>query len=113
MLDIETSTFSGISNFAPGYIDKENEPDLFIVVPDAPDYYMGDKKKSKDTSDPYIRYIDEETGTYYEEKEKVEVVDIKIIEWKNNCTFLIQLFSINSIININKSNVTLNLSYTS
>lgn len=25
VLDIETSTFSGINNFAPGYIDKENE----------------------------------------------------------------------------------------
>jgi formate C-acetyltransferase len=25
VLDIETSTFSGITNFNPGYIDKENE----------------------------------------------------------------------------------------
>jgi formate C-acetyltransferase len=25
VLDIETSTFSGINNFAPGYIDKELE----------------------------------------------------------------------------------------
>ena len=25
VLDIETSTFSGINNFKPGYIDKENE----------------------------------------------------------------------------------------
>lgn len=25
VLDIDTSTFSGINNFAPGYIDKENE----------------------------------------------------------------------------------------
>lgn len=25
VLDIEASTFSGITNFAPGYIDKENE----------------------------------------------------------------------------------------
>ena len=64
------------------YIDKENEPDLFIVVPDAPDYYMGDKEESKDSSAPYIRYIDEETGTYYEEKEKIDIVDIKIIDWK-------------------------------
>ena len=25
LLDVETSTFSGINNFKPGYIDKENE----------------------------------------------------------------------------------------
>jgi formate C-acetyltransferase len=25
VLDIESSTFSGINNFAPGYIDKDNE----------------------------------------------------------------------------------------
>lgn len=64
------------------YIDKEGEPNLFIVVPDAADYYMGDKEYTKDSSDPYIRYDDEETGTYYEEKDKIDVVDIKIIEWK-------------------------------
>ena len=64
------------------YIDEEEEPNLFIVVPDAPDYYMGDKEYSKDLSDPYIRYDDEETGIYYEEKEKIDVVDIEIIEWR-------------------------------
>jgi len=64
------------------YIDKEKEPNLYIEVPEAPDYYMGDKNESKEISDPYIRYIDEATGTNYEEKEKIEVVDIKIIEWK-------------------------------
>jgi formate C-acetyltransferase len=25
VLDIETKVFSGINNFAPGYIDKDNE----------------------------------------------------------------------------------------
>ena len=43
---------------------------------------MGDKEESKDISDPYIIYIDDKTGTNYEEKEKIDVVDIKIIEWK-------------------------------
>ena len=64
------------------YIDKENEPDLYIEVPDAPDYYMGDKEFDKEYSLPVIRYIDESTGTNYEEKEKIDVVDIRIIEWK-------------------------------
>ena len=73
--------FKNDDEYGHYYIDKENEPDLFIVVPEAPDYYMGDKEESKDTSEPYIRYIDEETGTNYEEKEKIDVVDIKIVEW--------------------------------
>jgi hypothetical protein len=64
------------------YIDKENEPDLYIEVPEAPDYYMGDKEFSKENAHPLIMYIDEATGTYYQEKDKVDVVDIKIISWK-------------------------------
>ena len=64
------------------YIDKENEPALYIEVPEAPDYYMGDEEFNKEYSKPIIRYIDEDTGTNYEEKEKIDVVDIKIIEWK-------------------------------
>ena len=64
------------------YIDKENEPDLYIEVPEAPDYYMGDKEFSKEDAHPLIMYIDESTGTYYQEKDKVDVVDIKIIDWK-------------------------------
>lgn len=63
------------------YVDMENEPDLYIIIPDAPEYYMGDKEYTKDDALPYIRYIDEETGIYYEEKEKIDVVDIEIIEW--------------------------------
>ena len=63
------------------YVDIENEPDLYIVVPEAPEYYMEDGI-SKEYADPYIRYTDEDTGTYYEEKEKIDIVDIKIIEWR-------------------------------
>lgn len=74
--------FKNDDEYGHYYIDKEDEPSLFIVVPDAADYYMGDKEYTKDLSDPYIRYNDEETGTYYEEKDKVDVVDIKIIDWK-------------------------------
>ena len=64
------------------YVDKENEPNLYIEVPEAPDYYMGDKEFDKEYAKPVIRYIDESTGTNYEEKDEIEVVDIKIIEWK-------------------------------
>jgi hypothetical protein len=64
------------------YMDKENLPDLYIMVPDAPDYYMGDPGWGKEYAQPFIYYADEETGTYYEETESVDVVDIKIIEWK-------------------------------
>ena len=64
------------------YVDKENEPTLYIEVPEAPDYYMGDKEFDKEYSKPVIRYIDESTGTNYEQEDEIEVVDIKIIEWK-------------------------------
>ena len=43
---------------------------------------MGNASSEKEFSEPYIHYIDEKTGTYYEEKEEVEVVGVKIIEWK-------------------------------
>ena len=74
--------FENDEEYGHYYIDKENEPDLYIEVPEVPDYYMGDEEYTKELSDPYIRYVDEDTGTYYEEKEKIDVVDIKIIEWK-------------------------------
>ena len=51
------------------YVDKENEPSLYIEVPEAPDYYMGDKEFDKEYSKPVIRYIDESTGTNYEQKD--------------------------------------------
>ena len=64
------------------YIDKENLPDLYIEVPEAPDYYMGDKEFDEEYAHPLIMYGDESTGTNYQEKDKIDVVDIKIIEWK-------------------------------
>lgn len=74
--------FENDEEYGRYYIDIENEPDLYIEVPDAPNYYMGDKEITKEFALPYIRYLDEETGTYYEEKEKIDVVDVKIIGWK-------------------------------
>lgn len=79
-----TCEFANDDEYGHYYIDKENEPNLFIVVPDAADYYMGDKDFDKELAEPYIRYDDENTGTYYEEKDKIDVVDIKIIEWNTS-----------------------------
>ena len=75
-----TCTFKNNDDYVY-YVDFENEPDLYIEIPYAPDYYMGDKKYTKDGASPYLRYIDHDAGTYYEEKEKIDVVDIKIISW--------------------------------
>ena len=79
-----TCEFSNDDEYGQYYIDKENEPALYIEVPDAPDYYMGDKEFGEDDAHPVIMYIDESTGTYYQEKQKVDVVDIKIIKWKSS-----------------------------
>lgn len=73
--------FKNNEEYGQYYVDMENEPDLYIIVPDAPEYYMGNKEYNKDDAEPYIRYFDEETGTYYEEKEKIAAADIEIIEW--------------------------------
>lgn len=77
-----TCDFEKDDEYGNYYIDKENVPDLYIDVPEAPDYYMGDKEYSKEDAHPLIMYIDESTGTFYQEKDEVDVVDIKIIEWK-------------------------------
>ena len=77
-----TCEFSKDDEYGQYYIDKENVPDLYIDVPEAADYYMGDKDYSKEDTHPLIMYVDESTGTYYQEKDKVDVVDIKIIKWK-------------------------------
>ena len=74
--------FSNDDEYGQYIIDKINGRDLYINVPEAADYYMGDKEYSEEETHPLIMYVDESTGTYYEEKDKVEVVDIKIIEWK-------------------------------
>ena len=77
-----TCEFSKDDEYGQYYIDKENVPGLYIEVPEAPDYYMGDKEFSSEEAHPLIMYVDESTGTFYQEKDKVDVVDIKIIDWK-------------------------------
>ena len=79
-----TCELSKDDNYGQYYIDKENEPSLYIKVPIVADYYMGDKKVNKDSAHPLIMYIDESTGTYYQEKDKVDVVDIMIISWNSD-----------------------------
>lgn len=74
--------FAKDDEYGQYYIDKENLPDLYIEVPEAPDYYMGDKEFDEEFAHPLIMYGDESTGTNYQEKDKIDVVGIKIIEWK-------------------------------
>ena len=74
--------FSNDDKYGRYFIDRINNQDLYIEVPEAADYYMGDKEFNKEESLPLIMYIDDSTGTYYQEKDKVDVVDIKIIDWK-------------------------------
>ena len=74
--------FKNDDEYGQYYIDKVNEPDLYIEVPEAPDYYMGDKNYNAEVAQPLIMYQDETTSTNYMEPDKVDVVGIKIIEWK-------------------------------
>ena len=74
--------FSKDDEYGQYYIDKENIPELYIDVPEAADYYMGDKNYSAEDARPLIMYQDEATSTNYMEPDKVDVVDIKLIEWK-------------------------------
>ena len=76
------------------YIDKENQPDLYIYVPMNAEYYMGAPNSDIETAKPYIYYnAYEESEDVYEEDPSEEIVltenedprdkvDIRIIEWK-------------------------------
>ena len=74
--------FSKDEEYGQYYIDIENEPSLYIEVPEAAYYYMGDKNYNAEDAQPLIMYQDEATSTNYMEPDKVDVVGIKIIEWK-------------------------------
>lgn len=74
--------FSKDEEYGQYYIDIENEPSLYIEVPEAADYYMGDKNYNAEDAQPLIMYQDEATSTNYMEPDKVDVVGIKIVEWK-------------------------------
>ena len=74
--------FQNDNEYGQYIIDTINDQDLYIEVPEAADYYMGDKEFSKEDAHPLILFNDETTGTSYQEKDKIDAVDIKIIEWK-------------------------------
>ena len=74
--------FSKDEEYGQYYIDIENEPSLYIEVPEAADYYMGDKNYNVEYAQPLIMYQDEATSTNYIEPYKIDIVGIKIIEWK-------------------------------
>ena len=74
--------FSKDEEYGQYYIDIENEPSLYIEVPEAADYYMGDKNYNAEDAQPLIMYQDEATSTNYMEPDKVDVVGVKIIGWK-------------------------------
>lgn len=77
-----TCEFEKDSEYGQYIIDTINGQDLYIDVPEAADYYMGDKDCTSEEAQPLIMFIDETTGTFYEETNKIEAVDIEIIEWK-------------------------------
>ena len=76
------------------YIDKENQPNLYIYVPMDAEYYMGAPDSDIENARPYIYYnVYTESENAYEEdpseeivlienKDPREEVDIIIIEWK-------------------------------
>lgn len=63
-------------------IDIINDRELMIVVPDGADYYMGDETASEEFVQPYVHFVDDATGTYYEGTTSIESVGIEIIDWK-------------------------------
>ena len=69
VLDIDTENFSGINNFAPGYIDKENEVIVGLQT-DAP---------LKRIVNPYggIRLVDKELAEYGYEMNKYKIANFK------------------------------------
>ena len=77
-----TCEFSQDNEYGQYIIDNINGQDLYIEVPEGADYYMGDKEWTEEDTRPLLKFIDDSTGTYYEEKDKIEAVDIEIIEWK-------------------------------
>lgn len=76
--------FKNNNDYGQYYIDPENEPELSIIVPDAPDYYMGEKDADKEQAKPRINYYHESTGTYYSEEQSIDLIDIKIIKWEHS-----------------------------
>ena len=60
------------------HIESEIDPEIYIVVPNEPEYYLS---MLDFPIDPYISYVCEETGTMYEEADLSEEIGLKIVSW--------------------------------
>ena len=60
------------------HIESEIDPEIYIVVPSQPEYYLSILEFPRD---PYITYSCEETGTMYEEADLSEEIGLKIVSW--------------------------------
>ena len=73
VLDVETNIISGVTNFAPGYIDKENEVIVGIQT-DAPLKRMvnlyGGKRMAKSSLEQYGYKLNEEIDQHFNEYRK-------------------------------------------
>ncbi len=73
ILDVETNIISGITNFAPGYIDKENEVIVGLQT-DAPLKRMvnlyGGKRMAKSSLEQYGYKLNEEIDRHFDEYRK-------------------------------------------
>lgn len=73
ILDVETDIISGITNFAPGYIDKENEVIVGLQT-DAPLKRMvnlyGGKRMAKSSLEQYGYQLNEEIDRHFDEYRK-------------------------------------------
>src|SRR5699024_6923036 len=73
VLDVETNIISGVTNFAPGYIDKENEVIVGLQT-DAPLKRMvnlyGGKRMAKSSLEQYGYKLNEEIDQHFNEYRK-------------------------------------------
>ena len=64
------------------YLDEEKYPTLYVQVPLAAEYYMGNPDANEEFAQPYLFFIDESTGTTYYEQDLMEQVGARIISRK-------------------------------
>ena len=70
--------FKNNGNSFSYHIESEIDPEIYIVVPWQPEYYLSILEFP---IDPYISYSCEETGTMYEESDLSEEIGLKIVSW--------------------------------
>ena len=73
VLDVETDIISGITNFAPGYIDKENEVIVWTSDRCTPKTYVnlyGGKRMAHQSLEQYGYKLNEEIDRHFNEYRK-------------------------------------------